>query len=90
MKLEIVTPDRKLFEGEAQSVTLPGVMGQFQVLDRHAPLISVLEKGEVSIAGGKSASDTQATEQSFIIEGGVVEVLNNQVVVLAEGVVTQD
>lgn len=102
MKLEIVTPDQKLFEGEAQSVTLPGTMGAFQVLDRHAPLISTLENGEVSIAGGKSEPHFFATEgairayegkdgseHAFFIEGGVVEVLNDQVVVLAEDVVAK-
>ncbi|MEM6299286.1 MAG: ATP synthase F1 subunit epsilon [Bacteroidota bacterium] len=82
MKLEIVTPDQKLYEGDAEVVTLPGVNGQFQVLDRHAPMISVLEKGEVKVKEEKGGK-----EHFFVVNGGVVEILNNHVVVLAEGVV---
>ncbi|MGF1532588.1 MAG: ATP synthase F1 subunit epsilon [Bernardetiaceae bacterium] len=77
MKLEIVTPDQKLFEGEAECVTLPGITGQFQVLDRHAPLISTLEEGLLKVRTG-------TTETRFTVSGGVVEVLQNHVVVLAE------
>ncbi len=82
MKLEIVTPDQKLYEGDAEVVTLPGVNGQFQVLDRHAPMISVLGKGEVKVKEEKGGK-----EHFFSVSGGVVEILNNQVVVLAESVV---
>lgn len=84
MTLEIVTPDQKLFDGEAQIVTLPGVTGQFQVLNRHAPLISVLEKGAIKVR-----EDKKGKEHTFLVEGGVVEVLNNHVVVLAEGAKTE-
>jgi F-type H+-transporting ATPase subunit epsilon len=76
MQLDILTADRTLFSGEVESVTLPGSQGQFQVLNNHAALISSLEKGEVKI---KSAGN----EQIFDINGGVVEVLRNKVVVLA-------
>jgi F-type H+-transporting ATPase subunit epsilon len=77
MHLEIITPDKKVFAGEATSVTLPGTEGQFQVLDRHAPLVSTLGKGDVVV-------DQSGSKQTFLIDGGVVEVLHNKVLVLAE------
>ncbi|MBB5622734.1 ATP synthase F1 subunit epsilon [Pedobacter cryoconitis] len=79
MTLEILTPDKKVFEGEVTAVTVPGTMGSFQILRDHAPIISTLEDGPVII---KSKTD----EQIFIIKGGVVEVLKNKIIVLAEGV----
>lgn len=80
MLLEIVTPDKKVFEGEISSVTFTGSDGEFQVLSNHAPLISSLGKGPVRItASGKS--------EALIIDGGVVEVLNNNIIVLAESVI---
>jgi F-type H+-transporting ATPase subunit epsilon len=54
MHLEIITPDKKVFAGEATAVTLPGTEGQFQVLNRHAPLVSTLGKGDVVIDTGSS------------------------------------
>ncbi|MEJ7560651.1 MAG: ATP synthase F1 subunit epsilon [Pedobacter sp.] len=80
MTLEILTPDKKIFEGEVTSVTVPGTMGSFQILRDHAPIISTLEDGPVIIK-------TKASEDTFIIKGGVVEVLKNKIIVLAEGVV---
>ncbi|MGN7205447.1 ATP synthase F1 subunit epsilon [Pedobacter sp. SAFR-022] len=79
MTLEILTPDKKVFEGEVTAVTVPGTMGSFQILRDHAPIISTLEDGPVII---KNKTD----EQTFNIKGGVVEVLKNKIVVLAEGV----
>ncbi|TDO23202.1 ATP synthase F1 subunit epsilon [Pedobacter duraquae] len=79
MNLEILTPDKKVYEGEVTAVTVPGTMGSFQILKDHAPIISTLEDGPVVI---KSKTE----EQTFIIKGGVVEVLKNKIVVLAEGV----
>ena len=79
MTLEILTPDKKVFEGEVTSVTLPGTMGSFEILAHHAPIISTLEDGKLVVrAGGK--------EEVFMIHGGVVENLNNHIVVLAEGI----
>jgi F-type H+-transporting ATPase subunit epsilon len=79
MTLEILTPDKKVFEGEVTSVTVPGTLGSFQILKDHAPIISTLEDGPVIIKN-------KTEEQTFIIKGGVVEVLKNKIVVLAEGV----
>ena len=79
MLLEILTPDKKVFEGEVNSVSLPGTMGSFEVLNHHAPLISTLDDGKVTVRGG-------GKEEVYMIQGGVVEVLNNKVTVLAEGI----
>ncbi len=79
MKLEILTPDKAVFEGEVTSVTVPGTMGSFEVLNGHAPLISTLEDGKVVIRNGKG-------EQSMLIKGGVIEVIDNKIIVLAEGI----
>ncbi|PRY55077.1 ATP synthase F1 subcomplex epsilon subunit [Arcticibacter pallidicorallinus] len=81
MTLEILTPDKAVFQGEVTSVTVPGVLGSFEVLNNHAPIISILDDGKVIIRNGKA-------EESIQIKGGVVEVLNNKITVLAEGVVS--
>ncbi len=79
MNLEILTPDKKVFEGEVKSVTVPGTMGSFEILNNHAPIISTLDDGKLIVrTGGK--------EEIYLIKGGVVEVLNNKVMVLAEGI----
>jgi F-type H+-transporting ATPase subunit epsilon len=80
MQLEILTPEKKIFEGDVTIVTFPGVEGSFQVMDNHAPLISLLQKGVVEFK-------TNAGAQSIDIAGGVVEVLKNRVIVLATGTV---
>ena len=80
MHLEIITPDRKVFEGEVTSARFPGADGSFEVLNNHAPLIAALRAGDVTLTGG-------AGREVIRIEGGVVEVLRNNVIVLAEGVV---
>jgi F-type H+-transporting ATPase subunit epsilon len=80
MTLEILTPDKTVFEGEASSVTVPGVMGAFEILNNHAPIISTLQDGKLIIRGGS------VKEETFIIKGGVVEASNNKVTVLAEGI----
>ncbi|MFD0941989.1 ATP synthase F1 subunit epsilon [Pedobacter boryungensis] len=81
MTLEILTPDKKVFEGDVTSVTVPGTLGSFQILRGHAPIISTLEDGLVIIKGN-------AGEQNFNIKGGVVEVLDNKIIVLAEAVLS--
>lgn len=78
MQLEIVTPDQKIFEGKVRHVQLPGKEGLFGILDNHAPIVSTLVKGriKVEVNGGDI--------QIFEIGGGVVEMNNNKVIVLAE------
>ena len=75
MHVEILTTDETLFNGETDMVTLPGTSGSFQILSSHAPLIANLAKGEVKIGEGKDATVFQVT-------GGMVEVLQNKVIVL--------
>ena len=80
MQLEVVTPDSKVFEGEASSVRLPGKDGSFEVLDRHAAMICSLANGKMRIR------KTDNTDLNYTIDGGVVEVLKNKVIVLAESI----
>ena len=75
MHLEIITPDKILYSGEVNAVQLPGSKGSFEVLKNHAALISSLEKGKVRV---KDAEGTHFID----ISGGIVEVLNNEVIVL--------
>ncbi|MFI5204403.1 MAG: ATP synthase F1 subunit epsilon [Flavobacteriales bacterium] len=77
MKLEIITPEKKLFEGDVKYVYLPGSSGALGILDHHAPLITTLKEGELRV-------DTGTEKKSFNVKGGVVEVLNNKVIILAE------
>lgn len=79
MTLEILTPDKKLFSGEVYGVQLPGISGMFEVLDKHAPIVSALKSGKLKIL-----KDKNSTSQ-FNIRGGFVEVLNNKASVLVEG-----
>jgi len=83
MLLEIYTPDRKVFEGQVDSATFPGTKGSFQVLNNHAPLISTLDKGTV-------VYKIKNSKQEVTIAGGVVEVLNNKVVLLAESILKEE
>ena len=76
MHLDILTPDKTLFTGEVDSITVPGSKGQFQILNNHAALVSSLDKGKVKVKSGNE-------EQMFEIKGGVIEVLKNKIVILA-------
>ncbi len=79
MTLEILTPEKKLFSGDVFGVQLPGIEGKFEVLDKHAPLVSALGKGNIKVLKDKSSTT------NFQIESGFVEVLNNKATVLVEG-----
>ncbi|MFT7160214.1 MAG: F-type H+-transporting ATPase subunit epsilon [Bacteroidia bacterium] len=81
MFLEIITPDDRLFEGEVDSATFPGSDGTFQVLNDHAPLVSSLGLGELKY---QYKVKEHLKEEDLKINGGVVEVLNNRVLVLIE------
>jgi len=80
MKIEIITPDRKVYEGEIKSVRVPGKKGSFQVLKDHAPIISTLESGTVYIV------EQDNKEIEFDIDRGVIEVRSNKIILLAEAV----
>jgi F-type H+-transporting ATPase subunit epsilon len=78
LKLEILTPDKTLYSGDIKSVNLPGSKGRFTLLHNHAPIVSTLEKGQVTIT-----TNDQKTEVIDII-GGIVEVKKNSIIVLAD------
>ena len=86
MFLEIITPEDKIFEGEVESASFPGTDGFFQILNNHAPMISTLGKGDVVI---DQILEKKRKETTLIVEGGVIEVLNNKVSVLVEHVLDQ-
>ena len=79
MKLNIITPDNALFTGEnVFLVQLPGIDGSFEIMNNHAPLISVLRKGKIKVVV------KGADPRYFDVNGGVIEVLDNKVLILAE------
>jgi F-type H+-transporting ATPase subunit epsilon len=89
MNLEILTPEKKLFSGEVYGVQMPGISGSFEVLEKHAPLVSALKAGRIKVLKDKpSGSSGQSHSSFFDIQGGFVEVLNNKVTVLVEGATT--
>lgn len=96
MLLEIITPEKKLFAGIADAIQLPGKDGLFQVLNGHAPIISALKKGTVKIdladdhksfEGNRGTVEHDPSKDKVLnveINGGVVELLNDKMIVLAE------
>jgi F-type H+-transporting ATPase subunit epsilon len=78
MRIEIVTPDKKIFDGEIKSVRVPGKKGSFQVLKDHAPIVSTLESGPVIMV------DMDGKETILEIQGGVIEVKANKIILLAD------
>ena len=80
MYLEIISPEKKVFNGDVTSLKVPGTKGSFEVLNNHAAIISTLSKGKVRV------KDVQGIKSSFDIKGGVVEVLKNKIIVLIETV----
>lgn len=97
--IAVLTPDREIFHGPINSVKVPGILGEFQVLKNHAPIVSSLEAGKVEIVTGEGEYTyyDEAAEESktashageklvYRIEGGFIEVLNNEVSLLIQGV----
>ena len=78
MKIEIVTPEKDLYSGDIESAIFPGILGSFGVFKNHAPLISTLQEGSIELV------ESDKNKKSFDIRGGVIEVLNNKIIVLAE------
>ena len=77
MKLEIITPEKRLFEGEVKLVQVPGKKGSFEVLKNHAPIISTLEKGIIRIITEKDKTE------KIKINSGIIEVKSNLISILA-------
>ena len=94
MILEIVSPEATLFKGEVNSVSLPGVDGSFQILNNHAPIVSILKQGTVKITGTNFKFESEVLERKFIkvndqnytlhIASGTIEMKDNKVIVLAD------
>jgi len=80
MNLVVLTPEKEIFSGEVKSVKVPGTTGQFEVLDGHAAIVSSL------VGGGVRILDNAGTRKEFKIEKGFIEVLNNEVALLVQGV----
>ena len=78
MTLEIITPEKQLFSGEVTSVKFPGTTGEFEILNNHAPIISTLSEGEIRVITSENNTE------KFSINGGVIEMQNNKIIVLAE------
>lgn len=98
MNISVLTPDRTIFTGSISQVTLPGVEGSFQLLDNHAPLVSALSGGKVTLQTGAgdfryydeetkvmTEPTTGSRSMTFTIDRGFVEVLNNEVNLLVQG-----
>lgn len=91
MYLEIVNPEASLVSGEVESVTVPGVDGEFQMLKGHAPIVSVLQEGKVKFRGNPTIAEAfrnRFTQEdgkwTFHISGGTVECNNDRVIILAD------
>ena len=78
MQLEIITAESQLYSGEVTSVKLPGMDGEFEILNNHAPVISTLDKGIIRVI------DNNNKTENFDINGGVIEIQNNKIIVLAD------
>ncbi len=78
MHIEIVTPDKNLYSGEVSLATFPGSDGKFGIKENHAPLVATLKEGKIKLV------DSSNQEQFFDVNGGVVEVNHNKIIVLAE------
>ncbi|MFV5690952.1 FoF1 ATP synthase subunit delta/epsilon [Flavobacterium sp. LT1R49] len=93
MLLEIVSPEAKLFSAEVTSVTLPGVDGSFQILNNHAPIVSILGKGVVKITASSFAFAKELASKfiklddqnyTLAITSGTIEMKDNKVIILAD------
>lgn len=95
MNITVLTPDREIFNGRIESIKVPGVNGEFQVLKNHAPIVSALEKGKVTIVtstgvhryfdqeSGQIMEEENAGKRLvYNVNGGYIEVLNNEVSLL--------
>ncbi|RDY59574.1 F0F1 ATP synthase subunit epsilon [Flagellimonas nanhaiensis] len=92
MYLEIVSPEATLFSGEVTAVTVPGVNGEFQMLENHAPIVSLLQEGKVKVKGEISIDEefqskfTKGADGETVLSiiSGTVEMKDNKVIVLAD------
>jgi F-type H+-transporting ATPase subunit epsilon len=78
VQIEIISPDKKIYSGKINLVQVPGSKGSFEVLNNHAPIVSTLEKGTIRLV------PEHEPEEFFEIEGGIIEVKKNKIIVLVE------
>ena len=99
MNIIVLTPDKEIFQGSIKSVKVPGTQGEFQVLNNHAPIVSSLESGKITLvtgegdytyyndeSGGTDSANKAGATFTYQIEGGFIEVLNNKINLLVTGV----
>ena len=92
MYLEIVSPEATLFAGDVTSVTVPGINGEFQMLSNHAPIVSLLQEGNVKIDGNTAIDEAYESKFSKDADGktvlsitsGTIEMKDNKIIVLAD------
>lgn len=91
MLLEIVSPEAVLFSGEVDSVAVPGVNGEFQMLNNHAPIVSLLKKGNIRIEGEINLEEDHIEKFSkdkastlLAINSGTIELKENKIIILAD------
>ncbi|WP_439151036.1 F0F1 ATP synthase subunit epsilon [Winogradskyella sp.] len=92
MYLEIVSPEATLFSGEVDSVTVPGVTGEFEMLKDHAPIVSILKEGNVKVAGSNIQLEEEVEDKFtksdrgvwLAINSGTIEMKDNKLIVLAD------
>lgn len=98
MNITVLTPDREIFQGAIESIKVPGVLGEFQVLENHAPIVSALDPGKVTIVtstgvhryfdpetGSIKQEEDPGKRLVYNVEGGYIEVLHNEVSLLLSG-----
>ncbi len=81
MYIEIITPDKTIFEGEVKTARIPGKKGSFQVLSDHAPIVSTLDKGPIILVGMNDS------ETIYEADGGVIELHKNKIILLVEKII---
>ncbi len=91
MYLEIVSPEATLFSGDVDSVTVPGINGEFEMLQNHAAIVSLLKEGQVKISGNISleehvASKFSKTDKGYAlaINSGTIEMNDSKIIILAD------
>ena len=78
MNILVLTPEREIFKGKVSSVKVPGISGQFEILNNHAPIVAALGEGDVRIL------DDKGEKKIFRIKKGFIEVLKNEISILVQ------
>jgi len=92
MFLEIVTPEASIFQGDVDSVTVPGVDGEFQMLNNHAPIVSLLQEGKIKIQGNVTIeeefenlfSKEDKNNRILAINSGTIELSDSKIIILVD------